>query len=106
MVPEPAIQKFTGSQKPMEPTTTEPLGLQLQNLVDVACGIIGKPSKGSTAAQRRPPPYLRYVEPKGVILLPLLWLWPCLSSFTFILTFYPWIRLKDKIFYDRRKFHP
>ena len=34
------------------------------------------------------------------------WLWPCLSSFTFIYTFYPWIKVKDKISHDREKFHP
>ena len=34
------------------------------------------------------------------------WLWPCLSSFTFIYTFYPWIKMKDKISHDRKKFHP
>ena len=31
------------------------------------------------------------------------WLWPCLSSFTFIYTFYPWIKMKDKISHGTKK---
>ena len=34
------------------------------------------------------------------------WLWPCQPSFTFICTFYPWIKMKDKISHDRKKVHP
>ena len=36
-------------------------------------------------------------------------MFPCYrlwSSYTFIYTFYPWIKMKDKISHDRKKFHP